>query len=380
MIWILIDDVLIGRKSTDIVTKSSILEESNDNYMIKKVFLISLFLVATIGYSQYNFDGQIANDIGGKAVYLSIVEDYRRLSRPYPEQIIKKTKVDSLGYFNFQGDNLSSDNRIYRIHIDKCSDESLDADHFFGRCENSHSILFIANNKDTINFPTSFADETLCKITSTNANSETFLQIDALKEEMAFDFYDFPSEASRKLNAKKWFSTLQHFGQSLNEPLAELYIYDFLSDKRNETYSYYLKDIAKNTYYTNLEDRLELKYPNTVFTNLYTKEIAVDQQMVSESDSTSLNWIWAVLLGGSILLNLYFLWQQRSRANNRKKSAFSCLTAQEQKIVTEILKDKTNKEIASDLFISLSTVKTHINNLYKKLSVTSREEIKTLFS
>jgi len=32
------------------------------------------------------------------------------------------------------------------------------------------------------------------------------------------------------------------------------------------------------------------------------------------------------------------------------------------------------------LFISLSTVKTHINNLYKKLDVTSREDIKQLFS
>ena len=41
--------------------------------------------------------------------------------------------------------------------------------------------------------------------------------------------------------------------------------------------------------------------------------------------------------------------------------------------------DKTNKEIASELFISLSTVKTHINNLNKKLNVTSRKELKRLF-
>ena len=55
------------------------------------------------------------------------------------------------------------------------------------------------------------------------------------------------------------------------------------------------------------------------------------------------------------------------------------LTEQEQKVVQEILKNKTNKEIASDMFISVSTVKTHINNLYKKLNVNSREEIKQRF-
>lgn len=55
------------------------------------------------------------------------------------------------------------------------------------------------------------------------------------------------------------------------------------------------------------------------------------------------------------------------------------LTEQEQNIAQEILKNKTNKEIAIDMFISVSTVKTHINNLYKKLNVNSREEIKQRF-
>ena len=118
------------------------------------------------------------------------------------EQIIKKTSADSLGYFKFQGNNLSVDNRIYRIHVDECTDQTIDSNHFFGRCENSRSILFIANNTDTISFPTSFADEILCDITSTNQQSAIFLEIDALKEEMAFDFYDYPSAANRKLNSK----------------------------------------------------------------------------------------------------------------------------------------------------------------------------------
>lgn len=349
--------------------------------MIRKSVFMVLLSLGFVGYSQYSFEGQIAENVDGKTVYLSIIEDYRKLSRPYLEQIIKKTTVDSLGYFKFQGDNLSLDNRIYRIHVDECSEEALDSNHFLGRCENSRSILFIANNIDSITFPTSFADEVLCEITSTNSKSEAFLQIDVLKEEMAFDFYDFRSEANRKLNSKKWFTTLQKFGQQLDEPLVELYVFDFLSDKRNETYSYYLKDISKNDYYVELGERLEEKYPNTVFTELYLTEIATDQQIATQSKTANAYWKWVLggLLALSIVLNVYFIARQKSLQKNHKDLTLGKLTAQEQKIVNEILKDKTNKEIASDLFISLSTVKTHINNLYKKLNVSSRDEIKALF-
>ena len=45
---------------------------------------------------------------------------------------------------------------------------------------------------------------------------------------------------------------------------------------------------------------------------------------------------------------------------------------------------KSNKEIAIELFIELSTVKTHINKLYTKLKIKNRNEarqkVKTLAS
>jgi DNA-binding CsgD family transcriptional regulator len=40
---------------------------------------------------------------------------------------------------------------------------------------------------------------------------------------------------------------------------------------------------------------------------------------------------------------------------------------------------KSNKEIASELFISHNTVKTHINNIYKKLAISNREELNSFF-
>lgn len=350
--------------------------------MMKQIFLILFLFVLCNLHGQYSFEGQIETTEENKTIYLSVIEDYRKLNRIYFDQIIRKTTTDSLGHFKFEGNNLLAENRIYRIHSDDCSDSSKDANHFFGQCDNSKSILFIANNSDTISFPISANYEVLCNVSSTNPKSDIFLQIDALKEEMIFDFTDLRSNASQKLNLKKWFTALQEFGESTSEPLAELYIYDFLSDKRNETHSYYLQDLNNNDYYNELLDRLKINYPNTIFTQFYEAEIKTDQQLASFNKPINpfLKWILPLLLGLSLLLNFYLIAKQKTSRKKQENIAFEKLTQQEQKIVSQILKDKTNKEIASALFISLSTVKTHINNLYKKLNTSTRDDIKRIFS
>lgn len=51
------------------------------------------------------------------------------------------------------------------------------------------------------------------------------------------------------------------------------------------------------------------------------------------------------------------------------------LTAREQEVLQLILSGHSNKEIATTLFISESTVKTHARNIYSKYDVTSRAEL-----
>ena len=53
------------------------------------------------------------------------------------------------------------------------------------------------------------------------------------------------------------------------------------------------------------------------------------------------------------------------------------LTARELEVLQEIVKGKTNKEIASALRISEATVKSHINNILGKLGVTDRTQAAT---
>jgi len=64
----------------------------------------------------------------------------------------------------------------------------------------------------------------------------------------------------------------------------------------------------------------------------------------------------------------------------RKEEVQILLTKQENVIKNLVLSGKTNKEIASELHISLSTVKTHLHNIFKKLNISNRNELSLKFN
>jgi len=69
-----------------------------------------------------------------------------------------------------------------------------------------------------------------------------------------------------------------------------------------------------------------------------------------------------------------------ARDKNHIRRQTDLLTNKEMQILGLIAKGKTNKEIASAQFIEVSTVKTHINNIYSKLSIHNRREARIKFN
>ena len=348
---------------------------------LQNLILTLCLSVSSICIAQFEFSGYLNLDVNNGGIYLSIVEDYRKISGVFPEQILSKTTADSTGFFSFSGNNLSSENRIYRIHVDTCSEAEQNTTHFTGHCPTSEEVIFIANNSDTLSLPFSFDKEIFCSVVSKNEKANAFLKIDSLKNEMRFAFGTYRSEANRKINSEKWFSILQQYGEKLQEPLAELYSYAFLSDRTQNLQAFYLDDLKSNPYYEELGIRLKSKYPNTSYTSQYESEISSDKFLITANKSRSTPR-WLYLLGIvsllSILGNFYFFGKLR-KMTQQLPSLEESLSKQERKVLDLILEDKSNKEIASEMFVSLSTVKSHINNLYKKLNVSSRNEVKQLF-
>ena len=337
-------------------------------------FFLFFYGIACLG--QYQFKGTFPKSYNGQSVFLSLVEDYRKVDRVYNSQVIQKTTIDSLGNFLFAGNRLADKNRMYRIHIDDCPDSIPNAkSNYLAACTRSQRVLFLANNRSTLVFPTLSNDQPLCEINGDSPNTGALLEIDHLKEAMILDVMDSHSTTDEQLKYKTWFDELQRFALEREEPLVELYVHDFLSDKKNESHAFYLKDLSENPYYQELGARLENSYGNAPFVTQYLLELKADALLTKGEQATTATPFFLLGIALLVLLGLFIFLKYRPFQNTNPIPMANDLTPQEQRVYKAIQDNKSNKEIAMELFISTSTVKTHINNIYKKLEVSSRADI-----
>jgi DNA-binding NarL/FixJ family response regulator len=69
--------------------------------------------------------------------------------------------------------------------------------------------------------------------------------------------------------------------------------------------------------------------------------------------------------------------KEQSKIRNEEFDALlNELTERQREVYDFIISGKTNKEIMTELFIEQSTLKSHINQIYKKLNIKSRSELK----
>jgi len=108
--------------------------------------------------------------------------------------------------------------------------------------------------------------------------------------------------------------------------------------------------------------------------------------------SNKTEWIWAsypyvaVLIAGfSLVFIAIWLRLEKKRVqdsinyiqdNSDKIEKIDLLTNRQQQVFELILQNKTNKQISEELFIELSTLKTHINKIYKTLNIKNRKDVR----
>ncbi len=132
------------------------------------------------------------------------------------------------------------------------------------------------------------------------------------------------------------------------------------------------RDISENKAYYNtlLSELKESQIPPSEYLFLEEKMAFVNQANLENRLARS-QWFNIGLVLLCIVLIASFFWFK----SKRKPSETSVLSKQEATVRKLILQGKTNKEIANELFISLSTVKTHITHIYNKLEVANRQEL-----
>jgi DNA-binding CsgD family transcriptional regulator len=65
-------------------------------------------------------------------------------------------------------------------------------------------------------------------------------------------------------------------------------------------------------------------------------------------------------------------------ARKRDARATDSLTAHEAQIARMVAAGATTREVAAQLFLSPRTIDTHLRNIFRKLGITSRRELKDL--
>ena len=66
---------------------------------------------------------------------------------------------------------------------------------------------------------------------------------------------------------------------------------------------------------------------------------------------------------------------RRTSAKDATGVGVDTLTAREAEIARLVAKRRTNPEVASELFLSVKTIETHMRNIFRKLEVSSRLDV-----
>jgi DNA-binding NarL/FixJ family response regulator len=100
--------------------------------------------------------------------------------------------------------------------------------------------------------------------------------------------------------------------------------------------------------------------------------------------------IFLLVVISSILVGLYFyinnekisdLTEQIKELSQKEKEGMegllNNLTERQREVYDMIVSGRSNKEIMAELFIEKNTLKSHINQIYRKLEITSRRDLKS---
>jgi DNA-binding CsgD family transcriptional regulator len=286
--------------------------------------------------AQTNISGHIStNDsiIDKQLIILSITS-----TNPADEpNIITSTQLDENGFFNINHKLLNED-KLYTLSINN---------------NESSSKSFILSNNDSLFFQKSNVPFTV--FTNTNNADKEWQKLKKIIEKQDADINEIHNYTKDSL---------------------KILAIKLLSIKELKNRKLLKKDIFLNTeYYSNLLKELKLSEINANEYIFLEKELAF-HNLKSIENKYSISRLINFILGFLLFALTVYLFSSKLKRNKKENHE---LSKQELNIKKLILEGKSNKDIAEDLFISLSTVKTHITNIYNKLNVSNRTELITKF-
>ncbi|MDP5199848.1 response regulator transcription factor [Flavobacterium sp. DG2-3] len=326
-----------------------------------------------ICYGQYKISGYIEAEQQNKTVYLSLLK-YDEETMITENQILFSTQTDSSGYFEFKGQLLSEKDKLYRIHSNINSGKGLQ---LIQDNEKSNYHNFIFSNRDTIYFSKS-GSNWFSQSKNSNLTDKKWEKLKSFEGQLEKSNSQIKNKEAQQQAINDFAEKVKSYSEkNMKHPLLKLLAFWDIKKSDFDVKTDFEKNLE---FYEAISNSLKNYYGETSYYLQYQDEISKISNVILQQQYAfhkKLNYFLGFLV---FVLNIVAVFQFRKlkllkpKENQLQFSNLS-LTSQEEKITRLILADKTNKEIANALFISLSTVKTHIRNLYAKLDVANRHEL-----
>ena len=320
---------------------------------LKHLFCIFGFLIiSTIANS--TISGKVLIDsTWNNSIYLSLITNFNNLHSISNQMIIDMATINTDGVFSFNTEYLPARYNLYRIHVSKKGDPPAsliiggkDENHMFLIANRSSDIII--KNSDSENIFSNIVIENSTQSNLLNEVNKMLLYVDTT------NFYNTPLKRELMENAMD--EKLRQFADTCSYPLVALYaIYrsNFESHVKSNP-DFYIRFLEK---WQNEKSSYFKKFRETV-------------QIKKSMNYSSI--LYSILgFGIGIIFMLFIL----NRKNKITKNPVQDLTVQERNIFGLLQQGKSNKEISDELNISLSTVKSHVNNIFSKMNLKSRKEI-----
>ncbi|WP_025666753.1 response regulator transcription factor [Aquimarina megaterium] len=350
------------------------------------VYIILLFSSQFI-CAQYEISGQLSNynELWHDKIYIAYIEPGENHNIASSRQIINSTTLDIDGNFLFKGNNLPPGNSMIRIYLVKNEKIEVMLSH-----KPRNHILLVLNDKSKIHIKSSdFSTNPLDYIITgdfekqNNKIKELELSLYNINNQDSSPY--LTSKKGQTLIAKKKNHIIKEFCKSNNYPLVNIIAVQKLNIEKE-----YANDVdfyKELLYMLKKSDKEALPYVEA-----FSKKIDVIEYKTNKYNFSLFKDIAIILLFLFVIILIIYIFSLKKKIASisptniqSKKYEFAdydqlikSLTRREKEILELIIQDYQNKEIAIQLHLEVSTIKSHLSKMYTKLNVKNRNELKTI--
>ncbi len=310
--------------------------------------------------SGVEINGRLLLDDSWKpTVYISHIPTFEEMHYMSSAMIIAESKIDSLGYFKFNLDFLPGHENLYRLHAVKKDNNA--ATLVLGGKDENHLFLAAGGaSKIELSGTSSYAPFKNVEFLHSSDNNTL--------QSLSYMVYLADSVGSESSSSKR-----SLINSRLKTDL--LIVADTCSSNIVSLYALYMNrfesDIEENTDFYK-EYLMVRKQESSPYYNAFSKHFHFESATVKSQESASRKNYSIPIITGLLLCAAAFFMLKSNKNQTRKLKK---LSLQERKVYELLLQSQTNQQIADELNIGLSTVKSHVSSIFSKLKIKSRKEI-----